>query len=247
MKHNVDEIYDLLPFILHPNNIASYDDGVILIGNRSRYPHERSSVRCESVEEVAIAIEQMVTQGAGSWQAAACGLALAGREADRLPAAEQLDHMQQARLRLVATRPTNTAMARRLSAALDAVAARPSGLSCEQAVVDWLAATRATIYRDYAARARFAADLIDDGDGILTMCFAEAAFVLAIALAKQDGKTIEIFVPETRPWLQGARLTAPAIVEIGVKPPRQHKIGDVVIIGDNRLLKCPDFVDDIAI
>jgi methylthioribose-1-phosphate isomerase len=63
---------------------------------------------------------------------------------------------------------------------------------------------------------RLGADLIEDGDGILTMCFAETAFILGLAFAKQDGKDIRAYVPETRPYLQGARLTAPSIHEIGV-------------------------------
>jgi methylthioribose-1-phosphate isomerase len=45
-----------------------------------------------------------------------------------------------------------------------------------------------------------------------------------LALAKQAGKHIHVFTPETRPYLQGARLTAPSVHEIGVP---------VQIIGDN--------------
>jgi len=73
-------------------------------------------------------------------------------------------------------------------------------------------------------RARHGADLINDGDGILTMCFAETSFILALALAKQDGKDIQVFTPETRPYLQGARLTAPSVHELGIP---------VTVIGDN--------------
>ncbi|MEM7116257.1 MAG: hypothetical protein AAF614_27720 [Chloroflexota bacterium] len=94
----------------------------------------------------------------------------------------------------------------------------------EPAVLNWLQSYRETIYADYAARGRHGADLINDGDGILTMCFAEAAFILTLAFAKQDGKQIHVYVPETRPYLQGAKLTAPSIHELGIP---------VTLIGDN--------------
>ncbi|MGB1251028.1 MAG: s-methyl-5-thioribose-1-phosphate isomerase [Candidatus Promineifilaceae bacterium] len=213
----IDEIAHLLPFVLNPHNIARFEDGAVHIGDRSCYPLEKAFVRCDSVEAVAQAIENMVTQGAGPWQAAACGLALAGREADALPVADALPHLALARQRLVATRPTNTAMARRLDLAMEAAhAAHANRESLETAIVNWLATLREQIYTDYVARARFGAQLINDGDGILTMCFAEAAFVLAMAFAHESGKRIHVYVPETRPFLQGAKLTAPSLHELGI-------------------------------
>ena len=221
-----DEIGLLLPFVLHPDNIARYADGAVWIGSRKDYPLQKRSVRCDSVEEVAQAIEQMVTQGAGPWQAAACGLALAGAEADQMgDKNKKLAHLQAAQQRLVATRPTNTALARRLEQAMSGVAAALQlGGSCSEAVLGWLATTREQIYKDYASRGRAGAELIDDGDGVLTMCFAEASFILALAFAKEQGKQFTVYVPETRPFLQGAKLTAPSVYELGV---------DVVLVGDN--------------
>ena len=226
----ISDIQHLLPFILQPDNIARFEivDGIpqVAIGNRSKYPHEKSFVTCSSVEEVAIAIEQMVTQGAGPWQAAACGLALAGYEIDQAnDKSDALAKMQKAQQRLVATRPTNTAMARRLELAMKQVEyALKERDSLNQTVLDWLDELRTEIYSDYAKRGRLGADLIEDGDGILTMCFAEASFILALAFAKEDGKQIDVYVPETRPFLQGAKLTAPSIHELGIR---------VTLMGDN--------------
>jgi methylthioribose-1-phosphate isomerase len=234
----ISDIQHHLPFILQPDNIARFfveDDGqpAVAIGNRSKYPHEKSFVICHSVEEVAAAIEQMVTQGAGPWQAAACGLALAGYEIDQASTGSAgglwhviaLERMQAAQQRLVATRPTNTAMARRLELAMGQVElALKDGRSLNTAMLDWLHATRTTIYHDYAKRGRLGADFIEDGDGILTMCFAEAAFILTLAFAQADGKHIHVYVPETRPFLQGAKLTAPSIHELGIP---------VTLMGDN--------------
>ena len=214
---SIQEIEHLLPFVLNPHNIARVEDGVVLIGDRSRYPLEKTAVQCRTVEEVAQAIERMVTQGAGTWQAATCGLALAAREADSLPPPKALAHLEKAQARLVATRPTNTSMARRLEMAMTAVQkAHTINESLETAVLNWLANYREQIYADYILRGRFGAELIKDGDGILTMCFAEAAFILAMAFAQEDSKQIQVYVPETRPFLQGAKLTAPSLHELGI-------------------------------
>jgi methylthioribose-1-phosphate isomerase len=52
---------------------------------------------------------------------------------------------------------------------------------------------------------------------VLTTCFAEHTFLLSLAYAKEEGKEIRVFVPETRPYLQGSRLTAPSLQEMGIE------------------------------
>ena len=228
-KFQISSIDHLLPFILKPNNIAQFKPDAegpkVMIGNRSVYPLEQSFVTCRTVEAVAQAIEQMVTQGAGPWQAAVCALALAGHEARGLNKEDAWRHLQQAQARLVATRPTNTAMARRLEAVMGVARnTLEAGAPLDQAITHWLAETRRQIYAHYAQRGRFGSQLIEDGDGVLTMCFAEASFILTLAMAWEDGKRFHVYVPETRPFLQGAKLTAPSIHELGIP---------VTLMGDN--------------
>ncbi|MRR32221.1 S-methyl-5-thioribose-1-phosphate isomerase, partial [bacterium] len=139
--------------------------------------------------------------------------------------ARQLETLQAARNRLVKTRPTNTALARRLDRAMQVVEQTlAAGENVERTLLAWIEEMRNTNYKNYAAGAEFGASLIEDGDGILTMCFAETSFLLALALAKKAGKNIHVYTPETRPYLQGARLTAPSVHELGIP---------VQIIGDN--------------
>lgn len=219
------EINDLLPFLLRRENVARYEDGAVVIGDRRKYPFEKATLRCESVEEVACAIEEMVTQGGGPANAALYAMAMAARQVAGQPSARQRDTLTAARQRLVRTRPTNTAMARRLESAEKVIEkALDEAESVEQALLSWIEAFRDANYRNYAVIGELAASLIDDGDGILTMCFAETSFLLALALAKKAGKQIHVFTPETRPYLQGARLTAPSVHELGIP---------VQIIGDN--------------
>lgn len=203
-------IYDLLPFVVNPDNIARFEGGKVLIGDRRKYPFEKELHICESVDDVAKAIKDMVTQGSGPWMAAVNAL--------RMVSGDGMDALKSARDTLVATRPTNTAMSLRLDEVLStAKLAEEQGVSVDEAIANKIEATKNTIYDNYALRARAMADLIEDGDGILTMCFGEAGFLLSLAMAARDGKNIRAYVPETRPYLQGAKLTAPSIQEMGIE------------------------------
>ena len=219
------EVNAMLPFLLRRENVARYEDGVVVIGDRRKYPFEKVFVTCRDVECVAKAIEDMVTQGGGPSHAAAYAMVMAARQCADQSAAKQLAALEAASKRLIATRPTNTALARRLETIMQFIETTlDEGKHVEGELLAWIEAFRDENYRRYAIMGELGASLIDDGDGILTMCFAETAFLLSLAMAKRDGKDIRAYTPETRPYLQGARLTAPSIHEIGVP---------VQIIGDN--------------
>ncbi len=219
------EINELLPFILRRENVARYEDGRVMIGDRRKYPFEKAFVTCHSVEEVAKAIEDMVTQGGGPGNAALYGLVLAARAVAGQPVEQQRAAFEAARARLVRTRPTNTTLARRMEHALPVMlVALERGEDMEASLLRWIEELRDANIVKYFTAAQYAADLIDDGDGVLTMCFAETSFVMALSLAHRAGKNIRAYTPETRPYLQGARLTAPCIYELGIP---------VQIIGDN--------------
>jgi methylthioribose-1-phosphate isomerase len=218
-------INELLPFLLRRENVARYEDGAVIIGDRRKYPFEKAFVRCSDVESVAQAIEEMVTQGGGPSTAAWYAMVLAARQAENMQSEERVSYLKQAQNRLVNTRPTNTALARRLEKAMEVLEqALNEGKPLAETLLAWIEKKRDQAYEDYVATARFGASLISDGDGILTMCFAETAFLLSLGLAARDGKRIHVFTPETRPYLQGARLTAPSVHELGIP---------VQIIGDN--------------
>ena len=216
--------YKLLPFILKPENIARFESGQVFIFDRRKYPFEQSFVSCASISDVAMAIKGMVTQGSGPWLAAVNALRLLTyRNRDALRASKKrratlLNELGQARAALVSTRPTNTAMRQRLDEiiiiAKDALA---EGDDVDSAIASGIAVMLQDIFDDYTLRARAMADQIKDGEGILTHCFGEAGFILSLAFAARDGKDITVYSPETRPYFQGAKLTAPAIREMGIK------------------------------
>lgn len=208
---------ELLPFVLKRDNVARYEDGIVYIGDRRKYPFEKVFLRCNDVEDVARAIEDMVTQGGGPYIAAVFAMVMAAKKVEGKPLDETFDCLRKAKIRLTNTRPTNTAMARGLDDMLKiAETAGKEGQSIEETLLDWIKETNDKNYANDEYRARLGASLVNDGDGILTMCFAETAFILAMAFAKQDGKKIQVFTPETRPYLQGARLTAPSLHELNI-------------------------------
>lgn len=206
-----------LPFISRPENIARYEDGDVLILDRRAYPFERSFVRCRTFEDVARAIETMVTQSLGPAPSAGYGLAQAARASRALAAEGRREALRQAAGRLIATRPTNNQIRLVVGARLaEALAAIEAGEDPEAAVLRGMD----DYWRAHLARSRAVGvagrDLVRDGDTILTHCWADAPLVHLLREARLARRSFDVVCTETRPYLQGARLTADAIAELGV-------------------------------
>ena len=207
-----------LPILTNRADTLKYGDGVVRILDRRRLPEETVFVECRSHREVAQAIVDMVIQGAPPLAyAAGYGLALAAREFRGMPAEAYRRGLEQAHRELRATRPTGADIFPLLDRALDlALAAIAEGRDAEADVAAFVdTQIRAG---DRAARLSgcHAARLLEDGDRILTHCFAGAALNYMLYYALEAGKRIELIATETRPYLQGARLTAAQAREIGV-------------------------------
>jgi len=109
---------------------------------------------------------------------------------------------------------------------MERTAAEHRELSAPQLVARLLHEARAIEDEDRRmcrAIGRFGADLINDGDGVLTHCnaggLATADYGTALACmfsAHETGKRFRVFVDETRPLLQGARLTAWELLQHGI-------------------------------
>lgn len=192
------------------------DDGVHILDRRC-FPFERRWVHCHTVDEVAVAIEDMVTQSCGPYFATLWGLVLAARDASD-PA-----DVARAAERLVATRPTNDGLVRASQAVLEAV----DQATADEPLLDVVTAAAESADRDYrersAALGRHAAALLPQNASVLTHCWADLYLVATVRAAHQQGKTLRFHCTETRPYLQGARLTAETLAEMGV---------DVTVIPD---------------
>ncbi|GAA2670784.1 methylthioribose-1-phosphate isomerase [Actinosynnema pretiosum] len=194
------------------NSVLLADDGVHVLDRRN-FPFERTWVRCGTAAEVARAIEDMVTQSSGPYFAVLWGMVLAAREARGLP-------REQARARLalvgedfIATRRTNNALRKAVAAVLAGVDAHEDVEA--GALAGAIAGDRRYRDRSRALGGHTAALLPDDG-AVLTHCWADLYLTETVAAAQASGKRLRFFCTETRPYLQGARLTAETLAEMGV-------------------------------
>lgn len=176
--------------------------------------------------EVAAAIREMVVRGAPAiGAAAALGLALAGFESRASTAAALLEDYRAAAVTLKAARPTAVNLAWAVERILSAAAAFPaaSAESLRQFVLQEaqkLADEDVEINRRMSA---YGAEFIADGDTIIHHCNTGALATVdwgtalgAIRMAWEQGKKIHVLVDETRPRLQGARLTAWELEQYGI-------------------------------
>jgi methylthioribose-1-phosphate isomerase len=195
---------------LAPGEIVRLEPGAVVLLDQRRLPEERVELRCESAEEVADAIRAMAIRGAPAiGVAAAYGLALA---------AEQGADLEAARSRLAASRPT----AVNLFHALDHMEGSPTRGRAE-------AYHEAEVER-CRRMAAHAASLFGPGTRALTHCNAGGlatggigSAVGALEEAWRRGLVERVLVGETRPLLQGARLTAWELEQAGVP---NHVIAD---------------------
>ncbi|MBO6716562.1 MAG: hypothetical protein JJ913_01260 [Rhizobiaceae bacterium] len=193
-------------------------DDAVRILDRREFPFKTTFVVCRDHEQVADAIEAMVTQSNGPFYAAGAAMVLAARKAATLDSEARIDFMKAAAARLVRTRPTNNNIASAVSHALTLVADFQGPDEMFAAHIedgvrhDW------ERRRDLLARiGRHAASLVSDGERLMTYCWSEGALMETLASVLRSGKEVELVCPETRPYLQGARLTAHSAAEMGVK------------------------------
>lgn len=190
----------------------------VVVLDRRRYPFEKQYVACHTLEEVAHAIEAMIVQGGPPLAyVAGLGLALVAYQVRDRPAAQQAETLKQAARRLLATRPTADDLHHIVPEALRrGLTALEAGLSPHAAILEYVNGEIERGNRVAEACGRHAATLIADGDRVLTHCYPGAALNYMLYYARQAGKHVEVVASETRPYLQGARLTASQAVEIGV-------------------------------
>jgi methylthioribose-1-phosphate isomerase len=188
---------------LEPREIVRLEDDAVVLLDQRRLPHDEVELRLRSASEVADAIRTLAIRGAPAiGVAAAYGFALAAEKGEDLDAAYDA---------LVSTRPT----AVNLRWALDEMRDEPSrerALAIHDAEVDRC--------RRMAAHA---VELLPAGTRVLTHCntggLATGGYgtaLGAVTAAWERGLVDHVWVGETRPVLQGARLTAWELEQLGV-------------------------------
>ncbi len=203
-----------------------WEAGRVCLIDQTKLPHQQAIVRCASVPEVVDAIRAMVVRGAPAiGVTAAYGMALAARTSAAPDIASLLDELHRGKAQLDAARPTAVnlqwATERVLSAGRRAAADDPEAL--KNLLLDEARAIHAEDLAMCHAIGEHGAALLPDGTRILTHCnaggLAASGYGTALApikTAHAQGKRLHVLVDETRPFLQGARLTAWELQAAGI-------------------------------
>lgn len=215
-----------LAFMLQYENVAWYEKGQVRILDRRIYPTRVEFVTCNKHEDVAQAIADMVTQSAGPYTAAGMGMALAAFECRHMKEVDMIAYLEKAAYRLSNARPT-TAKRMALVTGGCLKAARKAieeGTKVDEAIFN---RTIDSLNRRYSTMEIVGENLVDlfpDKGNIMTQCFGETIVGMMLRVAKARNKDIKLYIPETRPYFQGARLTASVAYDQGF---------DTTVITDN--------------
>lgn len=244
-----------------------WEPGAVCLIDQTRLPHEREVVRCATVEEVAAAIRSMVVRGAPAiGVTAAYGMALAAQKSTAGERSELLGELAEARKTLDASRPTavnlSWATGRMLRVAREG---RPdeSVEYLAERLLDEAHAIRDEDERTCRAIGEHGAELLRSGTRVLTHCnaggLATAGYGTALApirTAHAGGKALHVLVDETRPFLQGSRLTAWELQQIGIPLTlitdnmagyfMQRGEVDCIIVGADRVVANGDVANKIG-
>ena len=215
-----------LAFMLNYENVAWYEDGAVRILDRRIYPARIEYVVCRSYDEVIAAIKAMVTQSGGPYLAAGMGMALAARQIELEGASDFPLRIAKASWEISHARPTTAEKMAAITEACAkvAIAAKAAGQAPDRAVFLHTVEAVNKRYARSAAGAKYLVDQFPDNGTVMTQCFAETIVGMMLRECRERGKTIKVICPETRPYFQGARLTASVVRDMGF---------DVTVITDN--------------
>jgi methylthioribose-1-phosphate isomerase len=234
--------------------------------DQTRLPTEEIYVTCRTYQEVATAIRDMIVRGAPAiGVAAAMGIALGVKQSAAPDVAALRTEFGQICRAMGETRPTAVNLfwaIRRMQQKFESVA--PQGV--HQIRITLVEEAQQMLLEDIAANqamGRHGAALMPSSGGVLTHCNAGALATCGygtalgvIRAAIDSGKKLHVFADETRPFLQGSRLTAWELMKDGIQTTviadnmagammRQGKI-KAVVVGADRIAANGDVANKIG-
>ncbi len=243
-----------------------YIDGVVRMIDQTRLPAEKEFVDCRTIEEVGHAIKTMVIRGAPAiGVAAAMGVSLGADSIETSTFEGFYQELEEKCNRLGQSRPTAVNLAWAIKRMKD-VAQSNKSLSVIELKSRLKEEALTILTEDIAtnqAMGQHGQTLVADGNVILTHCnagaLATAGFGTALGVVRASvnaGKNIRVLANETRPFLQGARLTTWELKEDGipVKLITDNMCGffmnkqeiDLVVVGADRIAANGDVANKIG-
>ena len=247
--------------------IAREADAIVMIDQR-KLPAQEIYVRCKTAKEVARAIKTMVIRGAPAiGVAAAMGLALGVRQSKSTGTQKLAAEFYKLCELMASTRPTAVNLFWAIERMKRSFAAGAEAGESVAQIKDRLDKQAADIHDEDVASCRamgaFGAEVVPADARILTHCnagaLATAGYGTALGVirgAVEAGKSVAVFADETRPFLQGARLTAWELVRDGIETTiitdsmagalmRQGKV-NFVVVGADRIAANGDTANKIG-
>jgi methylthioribose-1-phosphate isomerase len=241
------------------------DQGVRFI-DQTKLPTEETYVTCKTYEQVADAIRTMVVRGAPAiGVAAAMGIALGAQNSKAETVADLKRDLDQICDLIGKTRPTAVNLfwaIRRMQEKFERIRIRPIA-QIKRELVEESKRMHAEDIAANQAMGRHGAALMPSEGGVLTHCnagaLATAGYGTALGViraAVEQGKKIHVYADETRPFLQGSRLTAWELMKDGIPTTvisdnmagaimKQRKIG-AIVVGADRIAANGDVANKIG-
>ena len=245
---------------------VEWKDGIVRMLDQTKLPLETVYVDCTDYQTVAKGIKELWVRGAPAiGVSAAMGLALGAKQIDAATFDEFWPKFEEVCAEMAATRPTAVNLfwaierikqfvQKHKDKSLDAI--RSLLVEESQRMIDEDIATNKRI-------GEFGAPFVSDGDNIITHCnagsIATAGYGTAegvMRAAVEEGKQIHVYMDETRPVLQGARLTAWELMEEKIPCTlvtdnmagflMYHDLVDLAIVGADRIAKNGDVANKIG-
>ena len=241
------------------------DSGVRFI-DQTKLPTEEVYVNCTTHQQVADVIRNMVVRGAPAiGVAAAMGIALGVQNSKTENSSDLKQELDRICEIIGQTRPTAVNLfwaIRRMQAKFETLRTRPAP-QIKQALVEEAQRMHAEDIAANQAMGRHGATLMPASGGVLTHCnagaLATAGYGTALGViraAVEQGKKIHVYADETRPFLQGSRLTAWELMKDGIPTTvisdnmagammNQGKIG-AIVVGADRIAANGDVANKIG-
>jgi len=243
-----------------PNNgsylttIAWENDGVKLI-DQTKLPESLEYITCKNYMDIADAIKKLAIRGAPAiGVAAAMGLALCANNSTCNNKAKMMEELGFAYEILLKTRPTAINLKWGLDRILEE-AQKYDGVDDikKHTILQAIQMSHDDVTTNKLL-GKFGSDLINDGEVVMTHCNAGALATVSYGTAlgvirsvMESGKKISVIATETRPVMQGSRLTAFELVHDGIDVSlipdtavgylMSNKMIDKVVVGADRILK----------
>ena len=205
-------------------NAIEWASDRLKILDQTKLPHQQLVLELDDYRQVVAAIRDMQIRGAPALGvAAAYAVALAARELRPDAPSDLLFELEQASREIVAARPTAVNVAWAVRRMIDIAASLPNTSDVPQRLLQEAQDMQREDVSANRGIGLHGADLVPEGGAVLTHCntgaLATAGYGTALGVIRaawESGKRFQVFHTETRPFLQGARLTAWELVQLGI-------------------------------